>query len=160
MAPRPHGVHPLELRVPPPLVALVVAALMAWLSLHSPPMGLPSAWRWGLVLLLVAVGGSFDVAGLLAFRRQRTTVNPLRPEKASALVSSGVYRITRNPMYGGLAFLLLAWGLWLDAWLALIGPLVFIVYITRFQIRPEERVLAERFGPDFTDYTRRVRRWL
>jgi protein-S-isoprenylcysteine O-methyltransferase Ste14 len=150
----------LELKIPPPLVALLLGAPMAWAALHGPALALPTAWRWGLVCLLVGVGGSFDLAGLLAFRRQRTTVNPLRPENTAALVTSGVYRITRNPMYLGLALLLLAWAVWLDAWLALLGPAVFVAYITRFQIRPEERVLATRFGHDFNDYTRRVRRWL
>lgn len=72
----------------------------------------------------------------------------------------GVYRATRNPMYVGLALLLLAWTVYLGAPLALLGVAAFVAYITRFQIVPEERVLAQKFGPEFGAYRSRVRRWL
>lgn len=110
--------------------------------------------------VLGLVGLAFDLAGLLAFRSHRTTVNPLSPHKASALVTGGVYRITRNPMYVGMAFLLLAWAVHLSALLPLLGPVLFVLYITRFQIQPEERVLQQLFGEAYTDYRRAVRRWL
>ena len=97
---------------------------------------------------------------LLAFRRARTTVNPLRPERASTLVTTGVYRITRNPMYVGLMLALLAWSVFLASPLSLVGPVVFIAYINRFQIRPEEAVLTAKFGPVYEQYKSTVRRWL
>jgi protein-S-isoprenylcysteine O-methyltransferase Ste14 len=71
-----------------------------------------------------------------------------------------VYRFTRNHMYLGLAVLLSAWAVWLAALLPWLAPLAFVLYITRFQIRPEERVLGQLFGPPYADYRRRVRRWL
>jgi protein-S-isoprenylcysteine O-methyltransferase Ste14 len=155
-----HRLHWLENRVPPPVVGLLRAAAMGWLAPNVPVLDGPPAWRAGLALGLVVVGGGFDMAGLWAFRRQRTTVNPLRPANASALVTGGVYRITRNPMYVGMACFLLAWAVWLGSLVAFLGPVAFVAFITRFQIRPEERVLAGLFGADFTNYTRRVRRWL
>lgn len=155
-----HRLHWLDNRVPPPVAGLLLAVLMWWLAPHGPLLGWPPGLRSALALLLVGVGGSFDMAGIWAFRRQRTTVNPLRPANASALVTGGVYRITRNPMYVGMACFLLAWAVWLGALVALAGPLVFVAFITRFQIRPEERVLTALFGDAFTDYTQRVRRWL
>jgi protein-S-isoprenylcysteine O-methyltransferase Ste14 len=107
------------------------------------------------------VGLSFDLAGLLAFRASRTTVNPMRPERASSLVTHGVYRITRNPMYVGMVCLLLAWGLYLAHWPALLaGPLAYVLYLNRFQIAPEERVLLDLFGPSYRSYMGQVRRWL
>lgn len=155
-----HRAHWLENRVPPPALGLLLAVAMWWLAPQVPALdGLP-AWRAGLALVLVVVGGCFDMAGLWAFHRQRTTVNPLRPANASALVTGGVYRVTRNPMYVGMVCFLLAWAVWLGTLAAFLGPVVFVAFITRFQIRPEERVLAGLFGADFTDYTRRVRRWL
>jgi protein-S-isoprenylcysteine O-methyltransferase Ste14 len=160
MSDAPNGAHPLELRVPPPLVGLVLAALMLWLAPHGLALEMPPALRLGLALLLAAAGAGLDLAGLLAFRRQRTTVHPMRPEKTAVLVTSGVYRLTRNPMYLGLCLLLLGWAVWLDAVLAFLGPVAFVAWIHRFQIRPEERVLGGRFGAAFTDYTRQVRRWL
>ncbi|MEB0160908.1 isoprenylcysteine carboxylmethyltransferase family protein, partial [Pseudomonas sp. AH2 (2023)] len=91
--------------------------------------------------------------------RSRTTVNPLRPDKAAALVSGGVYRVTRNPMYVGMMLLLVAWAVYLDSAWVLAGPVAFVAYITRFQIAPEERVLRAKFA-DFDAYAARVRRWL
>lgn len=108
----------------------------------------------------VAIGATFDVLGILAFRAARTTVDPLRIERASALVTRGVYRITRNPMYVGFVCFLLGWACYLAAWLPFLGPPLFVAYITRFQIAPEERVLANRFGASFAEYAAHVRRWL
>jgi protein-S-isoprenylcysteine O-methyltransferase Ste14 len=150
----------LEHRVPPPLVGLVTALLMAWAA-GGPEWQVPTGANGLSVLLLVVVGLSFDLAGLLAFRASRTTVNPLRPERASALVTRGVYRITRNPMYVGMVFLLLAWGVYLAHWPALLlGPVAYVLYLTRFQIAPEERVLLGLFGEEYRAYMARVRRWL
>ena len=109
---------------------------------------------------LVVVGLAFDLLGLIAFRASRTTINPLRPERSTALVTGGVYRVTRNPMYVGMALLLLAWAVYLSSLLAFAGPVVFVLYITRFQIQPEERALQATFGEDFARYAARVRRWL
>lgn len=116
--------------------------------------------RHGVTAVLVATGLGFDVLGLLAFRAAHTTVNPLHPEKASALVSTGVYRITRNPMYVGMLCLLLAWAAFLAHPAALLGPLLFVLYITRFQIIPEERILQARFGEPYVEYMKQVRRWI
>ena len=150
----------LELKVPPPAVALVVALAMWWVSRYGVLEGVPLAWRVGVALAVAAVGACFDVAGILAFWRAKTTVNPMKPEKSAALVCSGVYRITRNPMYVGMVFILLAWAVYLASPWSLFGPLLFAAYITRFQIKPEERVLAGRFGAEFASYQARVRRWL
>jgi protein-S-isoprenylcysteine O-methyltransferase Ste14 len=150
----------LEHRVPPPLVGLLVAALMGWLA-GGPGWHVPSGVNGVSVGLLVLVGLCFDLAGLLAFRASRTTVNPMRPERASSLVTRGVYRITRNPMYVGMAFLLLAWGVYLAHWPALLlGPPAYVLYLNRFQIAPEERALLHLFGDEYRSYTDTVRRWL
>lgn len=98
--------------------------------------------------------------GVASFRRARTTVNPLKPEKASALVMSGIYRYTRNPMYLGLLLALLGWAFFLSNALAFLSLPAFILYMNRFQIAPEERVLAARFGQEFAAYLSKVRRWL
>ena len=150
----------LELKIPPPAVALVVGLAMGWVSRYGVLEGVPPPWRIGVALAVAAVGACFDVAGIIAFRRAKTTVNPMKPEKSAALVSTGVYRITRNPMYVGMVFILLAWAVYLASPWSLFGPLAFAAYITRFQIAPEERVLAGRFGEAFAIYQARVRRWL
>lgn len=150
----------LELQIPPPVVGLVMAVAMWGLAPFGPGLGVPESLRLWVALALGCVGGGLDMSGLIAFVRRRTTVNPLKPARTSALVTGGVYRITRNPMYLGMACLLSAWAFWLGAWWPLLGPVAFVLYITRFQIRPEERALTTLFGRAYTDYTARVRRWL
>ncbi len=150
----------LEHRVPPPVVGVLAGVAMWLLSQASAPLVVDDMVRYGVAAVLVATGLGFDVLGLLAFRAARTTVNPLHPEKASALVSAGVYRVTRNPMYVGMLSLLLAWAAFLATPVALVGPLLFALYITRFQIIPEERILRERFGEPYVEYMKQVRRWI
>jgi len=84
----------------------------------------------------------------------------MKPEKASSLVTTGIYRFTRNPMYLGLLFVLFAWAVFLASVWALLGPVAFVFYIDRFQIAPEEAILAGMFGAAYTEYKARVRRWL
>jgi protein-S-isoprenylcysteine O-methyltransferase Ste14 len=109
---------------------------------------------------IALVGGGFSLAGIFAFRRAKTTVNPMTPQRTSSLVTSGVYRVTRNPMYVGLLFVLVGWAVFLSAVWPLLGPVVFVYYIGRFQIAPEEQALAELFGSEYSAYKSGVRRWL
>jgi protein-S-isoprenylcysteine O-methyltransferase Ste14 len=150
----------LELRIPPPIVALIVAAGM-WVAAHIPPsMHMHRLARLSVAVALAAVGIAVAISGVVAFRRARTTVNPLKPETSAALVSTGIYSITRNPMYLGMALVLFAWSAFLSSIWSLAGPVLFASYITRFQIIPEERVLEGLFGTAFAEYKKRVRRWL
>ncbi len=100
------------------------------------------------------------VAGVREFRRASTTVNPLTPAAASAMVRSGIYRHTRNPMYLGMLLVLAGWAAWLASVAAVAVLPAFVLYMNRLQIEPEERALASLFGSDFEDYRRSVRRWL
>lgn len=150
----------LDHKIPPPVVGLLVGVAMWAVAGIGPQLGLPSQLRNVLTGLVVAAAGTFDLLGLLAFRASRTTINPLKPALTSALVTGGVYRLTRNPMYVGIALLLAAWAVWLSSLLPLAGLPVFVAYITRFQIQPEERALKKLFGEEFVAYASRVRRWL
>ncbi len=149
----------LDHKLPPPLVGAVIALAM-WLAAPlGPALPLDDGLRHAIAGALVATGVAFDLSGLLAFRSARTIFNPLAPERASALVTRGVYRITRNPMYVGMLFLLLAGAVWLSSGVAFAGPVAFVLFITRFQIQPEERALARLFGEPYAAYCARVRRW-
>lgn len=151
----------LELKIPPVLVLLLVGAAMAAVDAAAVvPLELPLAGRAAAAGVLFALGVGVAVAGVLAFRRVRTTVNPTRPEASTAIVSTGIYAFSRNPMYLGMLLVLAAWGAWLADPLALLGPPVFVLWMNLFQIRPEERALASRFGPVYQDYLRSVRRWV
>ena len=149
----------LELKIPPPLVALLTAAAM-WGFSSTDRIEMPLALRIGVGLVAALSGFVIAISGVIAFRRAHTTVSPLKPQTASRLVTSGVYRFTRNPMYLGLCVVLTAWAFFLSSALLLLGPLAFILYITRFQIVPEERMLSRLFGDAFADYQARVRRWI
>jgi protein-S-isoprenylcysteine O-methyltransferase Ste14 len=138
-----------------------LAAVMSWLAARAAPsLAFDFPGRAVLALLLVAAAVSVGLAGVVAFRRARTTVNPLQPERASALVTGGIYRHTRNPMYLAVATMLLAWGLWLGNALGPLGAVLFVAWMDRLQIPPEERALAVIFGEEFERYRRKVRRWL
>ena len=150
----------LENRIPPPLVALIVAAVM-WGGAHAwPPLAMNAVVRYGVAVVFFALSGFFAFPAFLAFRRARTTVDPIHIDRASTIVSTGIYRITRNPMYVSLTFLLLTWAVYLAAPWSLLGPVVFVAFITRFQILPEERVMTTKFGAAYLEYKSGVRRWL
>jgi len=150
----------LEARVPPPVLMMGTGLAMWALSHFSPRFSLPSPLAWLAPSLLALMSVSLIFSAALSFRRSATTIDPTRPAAASRLVTGGVYRLTRNPMYVGFAGLLLAWGLYLQAWLPLPLPLAFVLYLGRFQIRPEERALQAKFGAAFEAYAESVRRWL
>jgi protein-S-isoprenylcysteine O-methyltransferase Ste14 len=105
-------------------------------------------------------GSALTFAGVMSFRQARTTMNPMQPQAAAALVRSGVYRVSRNPMYLGLLLVLLAWTAFLSTLWTALGPLVYVLYINRFQIAPEERILSAKFGASYTEYKASVRQWL
>ena len=154
----------LEHRIPPPLID-AACALLLWALARA----LPQAQLWppggsagvvGAALALAALGGAVALAGTLEFRRAHTTVNPLAPRRASTLVTRGIYRVTRNPMYLGMLGVLAGWAVWLGNIAAWLGLPLSMALLTVLQIRPEERILAERFGAEFERYAARVRRWL
>lgn len=150
----------LELRFPPPFVALA-AILLMWLLSHILPRtdALGSA-RIPVATGLAFLGIAFVVSGATQFKRMQTTLNPRRPEEASILVTNGVCRITRNPMYVGLMIILLGWAAFLASPVSLGGVVAFITYINRFQIMPEERILLEKFGDEYRKYLGSPRRWI
>jgi protein-S-isoprenylcysteine O-methyltransferase Ste14 len=106
------------------------------------------------------LAGSYGFPAIRAFMRAGTTINPVAIDTASILVTTGPFARSRNPMYVAMALLLTAWALALNSLAALAGPLLFVLFITRFQILPEEGAMSAKFGATYTDYRARVRRWL
>jgi protein-S-isoprenylcysteine O-methyltransferase Ste14 len=146
----------LELRVPPPIVALALGFL-AWLV---PGPALDFFGREILAIHAAALGLAIEIVAGLAFRKAGTTVRPWAPERSSALVIAGLYRFSRNPMYVGQALILTAWTLYLAGFAALLAVPAYVLYLNRFQIGPEERFLAAKFGAAYDSYRARVRRWV
>ena len=150
----------LELKALPDLVGLALAVIMWAVAAGTPFFYLPLYGLSTVAFVLAAVGYLIVLAGIVSFARARTSADPTHPSSASTLVVVGVYRFTRNPMYLGIQIILLAWGLFLSNILALILAPAFALYINRFQITPEERILSAKFGADYAAYRARVRRWL
>ncbi|MFK7954939.1 MAG: isoprenylcysteine carboxylmethyltransferase family protein [Lysobacterales bacterium] len=151
----------LQLLVPPPVVAIVFVALVWGLSRYWPAPGLlPDGARLWLAGGLIALALILDLSALWAFRKAQTTVNPLSPERSRSIVRTGPYRVSRNPMYLGMALILTAWVVWRGQPLGLFLVAGFLAYLTVFQIKPEEAALAAKFGEPYGDYLRSVRRWL
>ena len=149
-----------ELKVPPVALAVVFAVVM-WAAstiFSAASFLLPGA---SIVAFAFAFGGGgIAAAGVSAFRQHQTTVNPMKPETTASIVTAGIYRVTRNPMYLGLALALVGWAMYLANLAALLIVPAFVAYMTRFQIKPEERALLAKFGPGFADYMTAVRRWI
>ncbi|EAQ97357.1 methyltransferase family protein [Congregibacter litoralis] len=150
----------LELKIPPVILLAGAGALMWLVDRGDSFAAFTLPMRHGLSALALTFGIVIALLGVKAFRQAGTTVDPRYPERSSELVVIGVYKITRNPMYLGMLLVLIAWGLYLGSGLSLLVALGFLTYMTRFQIVPEERFMAQRFGDDFVKYRRSVRRWL
>ncbi|CAL78371.1 conserved hypothetical protein; putative membrane protein [Bradyrhizobium sp. ORS 278] len=150
----------LEHRIPPPIVVVIVAAAMWPLARFAPVVPLDDRWRWILAASLALCGLLVARAGVAAFARHKTTINPVNIDAASSLVTSGIFARTRNPMYLGMTLLLLGWAVVLAGAWTFLGPVAFVLFITRFQIIPEERVMTAKFGAAYETYQREVRRWI
>jgi protein-S-isoprenylcysteine O-methyltransferase Ste14 len=150
----------LELKVPPDLVALAVAGLMWLVSKVTPSLDWRGPYHVLSTIVLLVTGFALIVLARVAFAKADTTFSPLAPERSSRLVTTGVYRVTRNPMYLGTFLVLLALAVRLSNPAAAIVALLYVAYMNRFQIRPEEGVLRDRFGSPYEVYTRTVRRWI
>ncbi|KZL20043.1 methyltransferase family protein [Pseudovibrio sp. WM33] len=150
----------LKLRFPPVAVFFSFAVIIWMVATMLPgDINLHGA-ETAFLVIGIGAGGYFGVTGLSEFRRARTTTSPSHPENASAIVSDGIYSKTRNPMYLGLQFILLGWAIFQGNLFAIPVALGFAVYITLFQIKPEEDLLEENFGQEYLAYKACVRRWM
>jgi protein-S-isoprenylcysteine O-methyltransferase Ste14 len=150
----------MRLRIPPPIVMMLAAALM-WALHHWMPLGHWIAPPWNrLGGLAGAAGIAVAAAAFVRFRQTGTTVNPMDPSKASHLVTDGVYCVSRNPMYLGLTLLLTGWAIWLGSASPWLVPPLFVIVITVVQIVPEEQALGQLFGDHYLSYRRSVARWI
>jgi len=147
----------LDCKIPPVVVLIVSASIVVGIPYIFPFYGIRSI---GLCIFFIVMGVIVAFSGVWEFRKSKTTLNPTTPEKSSRIVDTGIYRFSRNPMYLGMAFMLvgLIWGL--GNYLSWLGFLAFMLYITRFQILPEEKTLKEIYGEPYKEYLTKVRRWL
>ena len=150
----------LELKIPPPVYALSIALLMWLLNKHIPvAQFIETPWnKAGLGIIVIA--GIFDLWSLFLFLKKKTTFNPMKPETTTGLVITGLYKISRNPMYVGMLVMLFGFAVWLGSVTPFLVLPLFYFVITAMQIKPEERFLLEKFGTEYQTYKDSVRRWL
>ncbi|PMH22111.1 methyltransferase family protein [Vibrio splendidus] len=150
----------LELKVPPVALFIIVFAASYFCAqqLSQGALALP----YGMVVLGIGIilSGVIGISGILEFRKQKTTVNPIKVETASAVVDSGIFGYTRNPMYLGLFILLFCFGYFFQNIFSVLLSFGFVIYMNYFQIKPEERALEQLFGAEYVDYKQKVRRWI
>jgi len=150
----------LKLKIPPPVYMFLLAGFMWLLNRYFPiNVWISLPWNqagWAVIALsFIPAMGAF-----WKFIRFRTTINPHHPEKASTLVMTGVYHVSRNPMYLSLFLLLIGWAIYLGSLSSLLLPLLFVWVVTFQQIKPEEQVLEKVFGQEYLSYKQKVRRWV
>ncbi|HHF2881076.1 isoprenylcysteine carboxylmethyltransferase family protein [Vibrio antiquarius] len=150
----------LELKVPPVAVFLLVILLMYGLTVLVPSLNISVPFVEVVVGGLTLLSGYMGIAGVYEFHKVKTTVNPVKPDTASSVVRTGVFSFSRNPMYMALLLLIIAIGLWWQHLSVVLCSIVFVSYMNRFQIKPEERVLERLFGEEYVDYKNHVRRWI
>ena len=148
----------LDKRVPPTIVTLIFAAII---YLSAEYFYQFYFFYQIIVSFIVALIGICILSvAIVQFKQFKTTVNPLKPESASVLVTSGIYKFSRNPMYLGMLLLII--GLWINTG-AILGFIIlpsYVAYLSYFQILPEERAMKAVFSGDYEVYCQQVRRWL
>ena len=144
-------------------MALTAWAVPAPMPLRTPVL-LPGPFLFTLNVLLgvgcAEIGVLVTTVSAFSILRRKTTLSPLSPEKSSTVVTTGLYAVSRNPIYLGLLLVLVGWCLYLANWAAALLLPAFVAYMNRFQIAPEERALSARFGAEFDAYRTSVRRWI
>lgn len=150
----------LKLKIPPAVVTIIIAAGMWWIAQNL-------VYDWAtfesvlrIEILFLGIGGILGLAGLIQFYRSSTSIDPQKPDKTRKLATDGIYSISRNPMYLGLLFILAGYAFYLANLLTFLLLPLFVVYMNRYQIIPEEEAMEEKFGDEYLRYKSDVRRWL
>lgn len=145
-------------KIPPPIVTLICGLTIYFSRTLFPNTQGYLSSSIAIILFLLAI--LILLAAVLSFKKQGTTVNPLEPEKASSLIISGLFKYTRNPMYLAMVFILLSLTSKYNAIGGVVGTTLFVFYISKFQIIPEEQALQRKFGEEFERYKEKTRRWI
>ncbi|MCO4780974.1 MAG: isoprenylcysteine carboxylmethyltransferase family protein [Candidatus Cloacimonetes bacterium] len=150
----------LELKIPPVIVVLVAMVLTYSLRVVDPSGVLPLPFGKEIFLISISLGILVALMGVYSFRKNSTTVNPLNPSQSSTLVCGGIYQLTRNPMYLGMAFIVVGFAWYSGHYMGFIISVLFKMYMSKYQIKPEEAILSKIFHEDYKEYCEKVRRWL
>ena len=149
----------LELKIPPLILMIIFAAMMISYDYIFPKIDGDISY-WQIASIVIIVGILICAAAVFNFHRQKTTMNPVKLEDASILITNGIYNRSRNPMYLGFVIMLIGIFILYNNQILIIFPILFVIYLNIFQIAPEERAMKKLFGDQYNDYCNRVRRWV
>ncbi|MDO4251075.1 MAG: isoprenylcysteine carboxylmethyltransferase family protein [Moraxella sp.] len=147
----------LELKIPPVMLVMMTAFIMAVQAQFSV---ITIALPWQIAISVMALGMMIITMAVWQFKQAKTTVNPMTPNQSNKIVNTGIFSVSRNPMYLGMTIILIGVAIYLGELMAFIWVIGFVLYMTKFQIKPEERILSEKFGDEFKQYCQAVRRWI
>jgi|TARA_B000000609_G_C24176942_1_gene354773 protein-S-isoprenylcysteine O-methyltransferase Ste14 len=150
----------MKLLIPPPFQALFFSIIMWLISRQflNANFSFYGINIFASIFLIIAL--MLLILSINKFRQVGTTISPLKPKKTSSLINSGIYRYTRNPMYLGLLLMLSSIALFLKNFISFLIIPLFILFITKNQILPEEEALENIFGEEYKNYKKKVRRWI
>lgn len=149
----------MKIMIPPPLLAIVTGAFMYMLAYAMPQYVYEWQYAKYAAMFFIVSGLMITIFATGKFNTEKTTINPLTPEAASKLVTDGIFKYSRNPMYLGMLFVLIGWAIRLGNPINVLLVFGLYLYLLYFQIMPEEKALSEKFGDEFTAYTKQTRRW-
>jgi protein-S-isoprenylcysteine O-methyltransferase Ste14 len=145
----------LDTKIPPPIVTIIILSIIYLFDLNEYNLNTDI-----ISIITLFIGLIFIISAVIQFINRKTTVNPTKPHKTSTLVITGTYKITRNPMYLGMLLIILSFALYKASIISLILIPLFIFYINKFQIEPEEFEMRKKFGEEYEDYCKKVDRWI
>lgn len=148
----------LDTKIPPPIVAIFIGAGIYFSRDWLPQFDSDYLFYAGLACELLAV--AINLTAILAFIKNKTTINPVKPHTATSLVTAGAFACSRNPMYLGLLLFLLGFALQVNIIGGVPLLILFVLYLNVFQILPEERAMLDVFGDEYRAYMKKVRRWI
>lgn len=145
-------------KVPPPIITLAFALFIYFTTPFFPNVLFPF---YGYIsVFLFSLGLIFLFSSVLLFKKKSTTINPLQPDKASTLVTTGIFNFSRNPMYFGMLLVLVSISIKFNILGGVFGSIIFILYMNKFQIGPEEKAMEKLFSEQFLTYKKKTRRWI
>ena len=145
----------LDTKIPPPVVTIIILSLIYFFSLKEYNLNVEL-----ISIILLTSGILFILSAVIQFIKRKTTVNPTKPHKTTSLVISGTFKITRNPMYLGMLLIIMSYAFYKLSIISLFLIPLFIFYINKFQIEPEENEMRKKFGKEYEDYCKKVDRWI
>ncbi len=149
----------LSLKIPPPLIAFGAVLFLYALNNFAPLYRINFLYQSYLSISVVCIGTTIALIAIVKFKQLQTPIDPRQPDKTHRLANSGIYKISRNPMYLGILLILVGIGIYLGAVSGLLAIATFVTYITKYQIIPEEKVLTMKFKERYQKYSRNVPRW-